>query len=106
VAGAGETEGGVGPAALVVHAGEHRDLGVDVVVDLDAGLGVGRSEDTADVLDNAALELDGKRQQLVVPVDDSPALGRRLTTDGRAAAATSRRRGDALSSLRPGRAPG
>jgi hypothetical protein len=63
VAGAGETEGGVGPAALVVHAGEHRDLGVDVVVDLDAGLGVGRSEDTADVLDNAALELDGKGEE-------------------------------------------
>src|SRR2546421_11679163 len=58
-----EAEGGVGGAAFVVLAGEHGHEGVNVVVDLDAGLGVGGAEDPADVLDDVAFELDGEREE-------------------------------------------
>src|SRR3977135_743474 len=58
-----EAEGGVGGAAFVVLAGEDRHEEVDVVVDLDAGLGVGGAEDPADVLADVALELDREGQE-------------------------------------------
>ena len=53
-----ESEARVGDASLVVHAGEHRYVDIDVVVDLDPSLVVGRTKDASDVLDDAALELD------------------------------------------------
>ena len=58
-----EAEGGVGGAALVVLAGEDRHEDVDVVVDLDAGLGISGAEDPADVLDHVAFEFDGEGQE-------------------------------------------
>src|SRR5438876_649177 len=51
------------PSPPVGHAGEHRNPHVDVVMDLDPGLRVGRPEDPPDVLDDAALELDREREE-------------------------------------------
>lgn len=58
-----ETEVGITSGSLLILAGEHRDLGVDVVVDEHLGLARYRSEDPPDVLDDAAFELDRKRQK-------------------------------------------
>jgi hypothetical protein len=63
-----ETEVGITSGSLLILAGEHRDLGVDVVVDEHVGLARYRSEDPPDVLDDAALELDRKRQKNGVEV--------------------------------------
>jgi hypothetical protein len=61
--GSKETEVGITSGSLLTLAGEHRDLGVDVVVDEHLGLARYGSEDPPDVLDDAALELDRKRQK-------------------------------------------
>ena len=61
-----EAEGGVCGAALVVHADEGRDEDVDVVVDFDAGFGVGGPQDPSDVLDDAAFEADREREEQCV----------------------------------------
>lgn len=58
-----EPECRVRGAAFVVHAGEHRNPSVDVVVHLDAGLGICWPEDSTDVLDDAALEPDWEREE-------------------------------------------
>ena len=46
-----------------MHAGKDGDEHVDVVVDFDSGLGVGRPEDSADILHDVALEPDWEGEE-------------------------------------------
>lgn len=56
-----EPKGLVGGEALGVHSGEHRDVFVDVVVELDVLFVAVGPEKPADVLDHPTLEGDGER---------------------------------------------
>ena len=57
-----EAERRVGGEAFAVHLAEH-GAGVEVVVDLDVGLGVGGAQDAPDVLHDTAFEREREREE-------------------------------------------
>ena len=61
-----EAQAGIGASTLIVHTSEDWYVDIDVVVDLNASLVLGRTEDPPDVLDNVPLEPDGEGEEQCV----------------------------------------